>query len=47
MPSQLGDDLLTDHFIMALNRFIARRGRPQNIYSDNGTNLVGANNEPQ
>ena len=44
---ELGDDLSTDHFIMALNRFIARRGRPQNIYSDNGQNLVGANNEPQ
>ena len=44
---QLVDDLSTDHFIMALKRFIARRGRPQNIYSDNGTNFVGANNELQ
>ena len=39
------DDLSTDHFIMALKRFIARRGRPQSNYSHNGTNFVGANNE--
>ena len=44
---KLVDDLLTDHSIMALKRFIARRGRPQNIYSDNGANFVGANNELQ
>ena len=44
---ELVDDLSTDHFIMALRRFIARRGRPQNIYSDNGTNFVGANNKLQ
>ena len=36
---ELLDELSTDHFIMALNRFIARRGRPQSIHSDNGTNL--------
>ena len=42
---ELVDDLSTDHFIMALKRFIERRGRPQRIFSDNGTNFVGANKE--
>lgn len=35
----------TDSFIMALRRFIARRGRPKTIYSDNGKNLVGGEAE--
>ncbi|XP_076661059.1 uncharacterized protein LOC143364822 [Halictus rubicundus] len=38
-------DLTTEAFIAALKRFIARRGICKNIYSDNGTNFVGANNE--
>jgi len=38
-------DLSTDGFIAALRRFIARRGIPEHIYSDNGTNFVGANNK--
>ena len=41
---ELVNDLSTDHFIIPLKRFI-RRGRPQRIYSDNGTNFLGANNE--
>ncbi|CAI2734059.1 unnamed protein product [Schistosoma spindalis] len=34
--------LNTDSFIMALVRFIGRRGKPAEIYSDNGSNFVGA-----
>ncbi|XP_021964268.1 uncharacterized protein LOC110859615 [Folsomia candida] len=35
----------TEAFIAALRRFIARRGKPSDIYSDNGTNFVGADKE--
>lgn len=35
-------DLGTDAFLAALDRFVARRGIPSNIYSDCGTNYVGA-----
>lgn len=38
-------DLSTPSFLNALKRFIARRGRCQNIFSDCGTNFVGAKNE--
>lgn len=38
-------DLSTKAFIAALDRFSSRRGFPKHIYSDNGTNFVGANNE--
>lgn len=36
-------DLSSDATIMVLRRFIARRGTPATIYSDNGTSFVGAN----
>ena len=36
---------LTTKFLAALRRFIARRGKPGTIYSDNGTNFQGASNE--
>ncbi|XP_077255210.1 uncharacterized protein LOC143893559 [Temnothorax americanus] len=38
-------DLSSDGFIAALRRFVSRRGLPEHIYSDNGTNFVGANNQ--
>ncbi|XP_070521658.1 uncharacterized protein [Cardiocondyla obscurior] len=42
---ELVSDLTTEGFMAALRRFVARRGLPENIYSDNGTNFIGANNE--
>jgi hypothetical protein len=38
-------DLTAEAFIATLRRFIARRGHPALIWSDNGTNFVGANRE--
>ena len=38
-------DLTSDGFLAALRRFAARRGLPEHIYSDNGTNFVGASNQ--
>ncbi|XP_066592054.1 uncharacterized protein [Prorops nasuta] len=38
-------DLSSDGFLAALRRFVARRGLPRHIHSDNGTNFVGANNK--
>ena len=35
----------TSSYIMALHRFISRRGTPAVIYSDNGTNFVGGERE--
>lgn len=35
-------DLTTDAFLAAFDRFVARRGLPQEIFSDCGTNFVGA-----
>ncbi|XP_062538332.1 uncharacterized protein LOC134206617 [Armigeres subalbatus] len=42
---ELVSDLSTEKFLQALRRFVARRGRPSDIYSDNGTNFVGARNK--
>lgn len=41
---ELVTTLSTEGFLEALRRFIARRGRPLVIYSDNGKNFVGASN---
>lgn len=42
---ELASDMTTDAFLAAFKRFISRRGICSNIYSDNGTNFVGANKE--
>ncbi|XP_063837242.1 uncharacterized protein LOC135086456 isoform X1 [Ostrinia nubilalis] len=42
---ELVTELSTEAFLAALNRFVARRGKPDLIHSDNGTNFVGAANE--
>lgn len=42
---EVASDLSTDIFILCLRRFISRRGKPLQLYCDNGTNFVGANNE--
>ncbi|XP_075151102.1 uncharacterized protein LOC142225212 [Haematobia irritans] len=39
---ELVTDLSTEGFLAALRRFISRRGKCSNIYSDNGKNFVGA-----
>ena len=39
------DSLETDTFINGFVRFTARRGYPIKVWSDNGTNLVGACSE--
>ncbi|XP_068994030.1 uncharacterized protein [Neodiprion pinetum] len=42
---EIASDLSTDAFIAASRRFVSRRGIPGHIYSDNGTNFVGANSQ--
>ncbi|XP_058826506.1 uncharacterized protein LOC131686256 [Topomyia yanbarensis] len=42
---ELVSDLSTQAFLSALRRFIARRGHPTDMYSDNGKNFEGAANE--
>ena len=39
---EVARDLSTDSFINALRRFIARRGQLDEVFSDNGSNFVGA-----
>lgn len=38
-------ELSADSFILSLRRFIARRGKPQDMFCDNGRNFVGASRE--
>jgi hypothetical protein len=42
---EVADSLTTDSFLNCLHRFIARRGAPRLIRSDNGTNFIGADRE--
>lgn len=40
---ELVSELTSEAFLQSLRRFVARRGKPTNVYSDNGRNYVGAN----
>lgn len=42
---ELVTDLSSDAYLLALKRFISRRGKPSKIYSDNGRNFVGLMND--
>ena len=42
---EIVSSLTTEACIAALKRFVARRGVPAAIFSDNGTNFIGARNE--
>ena len=42
---ELATDMTTDAFILALRRFIARRGHVKILRSDNGSNFIGAEKE--
>lgn len=41
---EIAHSLTSQSCVMAIRRFVARRGAPETIWSDNGTNFVGANN---
>lgn len=42
---EIAHSLTTDSCILALRNFIARRGQPNEMFSDRGTNFIGANRE--
>ena len=45
MHLELAGDLITNCFIMALQRFTSRRANPRSMRSNNGQNFFGANRE--
>lgn len=44
---EVAHELSADSFLMAYHRFVARRGKPGVVYSDNGSNFVAAERELQ
>ena len=44
---EIAHSLEMDAYIMAMQRMVSRRGRPTHIWSNNGTNFVGAEREIQ
>lgn len=42
---ELVSDLTTEAFLASFKRFVSRRGKPYQMYSDNGSNFLGANQE--
>ncbi|XP_039762492.1 uncharacterized protein LOC120635541 [Pararge aegeria] len=42
---EIATSLSADNMILTLRRMIARRGTPKTMFSDNGTNFIGANKE--
>lgn len=42
---ELVGNLTSNNYLLALRRFISRRGKPRDIFSDNGTSFVGAYND--
>ena len=47
MHLEIGFGLTTDSFLNAFYRMASRRGLPDEVYSDNGTNFIGADRELQ
>ena len=43
--TEVTSSLNTDSFILALRRLVAWRGNIRSIYSDNGSNFIGAEQE--
>ena len=42
---EIVSDLTSEACLSAIRRFFSRRGKSRNVYSDNGTNFIGAKNE--